>query len=52
MDKRKEENCQCDDRPVDIPNDETIEAFREIENGGGCTFTGTIDEFFKELLEE
>lgn len=51
MGKRKEENCQCNE-PVDIPNDETIEAFRDIENGGGCTFTGTIEEFFKELLKE
>lgn len=51
MEKRKE-NCQCGGAPVDIPNDETIEAFREIENGGGCTFAGTIEEFFKELLEE
>lgn len=35
-----------------IPNDETIAAFKEIENGGGCTFEGTIEEFFEELLKD
>ena len=38
--------------PEEIPNAETLEAFAEIENGGGTRFTGTTEELFKELMED
>lgn len=38
--------------PEEIPNSETLEAFAEIENGGGTRFTGTTEELFKELMED
>lgn len=36
----------------DIPNAETLEAFEEIENGGGTRFTGTTEDLFTKLLED
>ena len=36
----------------ETPNAETLAAFAEIENGGGITFTGTIDEFIDELMRD
>ena len=38
--------------PDESPNTETLAAFAELDNGGGCRFTGSTDELFKELLEE
>ena len=31
----------------DIPNDETIEAMKELDNGGGETFDGSTEDFFR-----
>ena len=38
--------------PDETPNAETLEAFAELDNGGGCRFSGSTDELFKELLED
>lgn len=38
--------------PEEIPNEETLEAFAEIENGGGTLFTGSTEALFAELIEE
>lgn len=38
--------------PEEIPNAETLEAFAEIENGGGTLFTGSTEALFAELMEE
>ena len=34
-----------------IPNDETIEAMQELENGGGTVFEGTAHDFISAMLE-
>lgn len=34
----------------DVPNDETIEAIEELENGGGTRFEGSTKDFLKGLL--
>ena len=36
----------------EIPNDETIAAIKELDNGGGEHFTGSTEEFFKKILSE
>lgn len=38
--------------PVEIPNNETIAAIKEIEEGGGHLFTGPTEELFAELAED
>ncbi len=38
--------------PEEIPNTETLEAFEELENGGGHSFSGTTEALFAELMEE
>lgn len=38
--------------PEEIPNAETLEAFAEIENGGGTLFTGSTESLFAELMEK
>lgn len=38
--------------PDEIPNAETIEAIKELDNGGGERFTGSTEEFVKKLLDE
>lgn len=38
--------------PEEIPNTETLEAFAEIENGGGTLFTGSTESLFAELTEK
>lgn len=35
-----------------IPNDETLEAFDELDNNGGFVFSGTTEQLFNELAEE
>lgn len=37
--------------PDDTPNADTLEAFAELDNGGGHTFTGSTADLFNELLE-
>ena len=38
--------------PDEIPNDETIAAIKELDNGGGEHFTGSTEEFVEKLLDE
>lgn len=38
--------------PDETPNAETLEAFAELENGGGYRFNGTTEQLFAELMEE
>ncbi|MGF7145371.1 hypothetical protein HNQ56_003812 [Anaerotaenia torta] len=38
--------------PDEIPNAETLEAFAELEAGGGYKFTGNAADLFKELMED
>lgn len=37
---------------IEIPNDETIEAMQELENGGGIVFEGSAHDFISVSLEE
>ena len=37
--------------PDKTPNDETLEAFAELDNGGGYKFTGSTEALFAELME-
>ena len=38
--------------PDETPNAETLEAFAELENGGGHIFTGSTEALIKELMED
>ena len=38
--------------PDETPNADTLEAFAELDNGGGHRFTGSTDELFAELMED
>lgn len=38
--------------PDEIPNADTLEAFAELDNGGGYSFSGTTEQLFDELMEE
>ena len=38
--------------PDEIPNTETLEAFAELENGGGLLFTGSTVDLINELMED
>lgn len=38
--------------PEEVPNAETLEAFSELDNGGGYLFKGTTEQLFNELLED
>lgn len=38
--------------PCEIPNDETIAAMQELENGGGEVFSGATEDFLNMLLED
>lgn len=37
--------------PDETPNAETLEAFAELENGGGHRFSGSTEQLFAELAE-
>lgn len=37
--------------PDETPNIDTLEAFAELENGNGHTFSGTTEQLFSELME-
>lgn len=37
--------------PDETPNADTLEAFAELENGGGHKFSGTTEQLFAELME-
>ena len=38
--------------PDEDPNTETLEAFAELDNGGGHSFSGSTDQLFSELMED
>ena len=38
--------------PEEIPNEETLAAFDELDNGGGVRFEGNTADLFAELLED
>lgn len=38
--------------PDETPNAETLEAFKELESGGGHKFTGSTENLFAELMED
>lgn len=38
--------------PKEEPNAETIEAFQELENGGGNVFDGSAHDFLQMMLED
>lgn len=38
--------------PDETPNADTLEAFAELENGGGYRFNGTTKQLFAELMED
>lgn len=38
--------------PDEVPNADTLEAFEELDNGGGEHFSGTAEELFKKILSE
>lgn len=38
--------------PDETPNAETLEAFSELESGGGHRFSGTTEQLFAELMED
>ena len=40
------------DASVEIPNEETVAAFKEIEEGGGHLFSGSAKDLFAELAED
>ena len=37
--------------PDETPNNETLEAFAELNNGGGMSYSGTTEGLFAELME-
>lgn len=38
--------------PEEIPNEETLAAFDELDNGSGVRFEGSTADLFAELLED
>ena len=46
-------DCDCPlCRKYRHPNKETLEAFDEIDSGGGRSFSGSTSDFMKMILEE
>ena len=39
-------------KDAEIPNAETLEAFEELDNGGGHTYTGPVENLIGSLLED
>lgn len=37
---------------AEIPNAETLKAFEELDNGGGHTYTGPVENLIHSLLED
>ena len=37
--------------PDEVPNAETLEAFSELDSGGGHSFSGPTEQLFAELME-
>lgn len=40
-----------DEEADEVPNAETLQAFAELDNGGGHKFTGSTEDLFAELME-
>lgn len=38
--------------PDETPNPDTLAAFAELDNGGGHSFSGSTEDFFREMLED
>lgn len=38
--------------PDETPNADTLEAFAELDGGGGHRFSGSTEELFAELMED
>lgn len=38
--------------PDETPNRETLDAFAELDHGGGHDFSGTTQQLFEELMED
>ncbi len=38
--------------PDETPNADTLEAFAELDSGGGHRFSGTTEQLFAELMED
>lgn len=38
--------------PDETPNADTLEAFAELDSGGGHKFSGTTEQLFAELIED
>ena len=38
--------------PDETPNPETLEAFTELDSGGGTRFSGSTEELFSQLMED
>ncbi len=38
--------------PDEMPNAESMEAFAELESGGGHKFSGSTENLFAELMED
>ena len=38
--------------PDDMPNADTIEAFQEIDSGGGQSYQGSTKDLINELMED
>lgn len=38
--------------PDEAPNAETLEAFAELDSGGGHSFSGSTEQLFAELMED
>lgn len=38
--------------PDEVPNAETLEAFAELDGGGGHSFSGPTEQLFTELMED
>lgn len=38
--------------PDETPNAETLEAFAELDSGGGHSFSGSAEQLFAELMED
>lgn len=36
----------------EVPNADTLEAFEELDNGGGHTYSGPVEDLISSLLED
>lgn len=45
---------QCVTTPEngEVPNADTLEAFEELDNGGGHTYSGPVEDLISSLLED